>query len=89
MSADNGHIISRVNNFNPARPKYGIFYYYASIDDSAENYNEDRALNLWDKPIDAILNGLRFDNDNPTEYGTYVNSLVVADAQREYKKRNW
>jgi hypothetical protein len=78
MSADNGYTVSLVYR-EPNR--FGIFYESASVDHGGIWYTSENAERVYSNPIAAIVAAHRLNDESPTEYGVYVNSLVLSLAR--------
>lgn len=86
MSADNGYVVSKVQN---EENLYGIFHYYASVDNPPQWYTEENAMQVWAHPVGAILMAHRIESFEPTEYGVHVNALVLKDAENYFHPQGW
>lgn len=80
MSADNGYIVSHLDQFHE---EYGIFHYWAS-DEDEPTYTQERAIATYTNPIHAILEAHKLERDSHTEYGVSVRAHVLEDTHRYF-----
>jgi len=81
MSADNGYEVGKVLD---APGNYGVYYYSGDGTYSFTHSNADQVLG---SAIHAILRAHRLQHVNSTEYGVFVDTPVLLDAEREWEKR--
>jgi len=86
MSADDGHIVSKIHGEDNA---YGIFYEFRSADNPPDWYTRENAMQVWTHPVAAILHAHRIESIEYTEYGVYVNAAVLKDAENYFRPEGW
>jgi hypothetical protein len=79
MSADDTYIVSRLHGEDEL---YGVFHTMGDGDEPSQYYVEENSIETHDDPVRAIVRGHKLNSKKWAEYGVYVNTLVIADAER-------
>jgi hypothetical protein len=88
MSADNGYVVSRINEKNDGEDVWGVFHYYASSEDEIPK-TLDRAEMAYTNPVIAFIEAVRADRKEtyPSEYGVHATDECLRDMERSVLKR--